>query len=98
MTSRIKLLRLFLVVFLLLGAVQAVRVAQASWASGPPGIVWWVLGAGGGPAGGGQVTLNATLGQPVVGQSSSGSTTFKAGYWAAGPVSGTTVYLPLLRK
>jgi hypothetical protein len=99
MTVRLKfLLVVFLAVCLLLGETQTVRVARTSLASDPPGIIWWVLGAGGGPASGGQIMLNATLGQPVVGTSSGGATMLKAGYWSAAPVSGTGVYLPLLRK
>jgi hypothetical protein len=99
MTARLQLiLVLFLAVGLMLGAAQVVRAAQASGSSGSPGIGWWVLSAGGGPASGGKITLNASLGQPVVGQSSSGSTVLKAGYWAAGPVSEITIHLPIIRK
>jgi hypothetical protein len=99
MTARLKfILVFFLAVGLLLGAAQVVRAAQASASSGSPGIGWWVLSAGGGPASGGQITLNASLGQPVVGQSSSGSTVLNAGYWAAGPVSVNKIHLPVIRK
>jgi hypothetical protein len=93
MTARLKMILVVcLAGCLLLGAAQVVL------ASGSPGIGWWVLGAGGGPASAGPVTLNATLGQPVVGASSAGNIVLKAGYWAAPPVSGTRIYLPALRK
>jgi hypothetical protein len=93
MTRRLKiLLILCLAVCLLLGAAQAVLAA------GSPGIGWWVLSAGGGPAGAGGITLNATLGQPVVGASSAGTIVLQSGYWATPPQGGMKVYLPLLRK
>ena len=93
MTARLKIiLILCLAACLLLGAAQAVLAA------GSPAIGWWVLGAGGGPANAGQVALNATLGQPVVGASSAGNIGLKSGYWAAPPQGGMKVYLPLLRK
>jgi hypothetical protein len=96
MTARlILILALLIAVCLLLGAGQALQVAQAS---DPPGIGWWVLSPGGGPASGEAITLNATLGQPVVGQSSAGSTLLKAGYWAAAPEGEAMIYLPVLRK
>lgn len=99
MTAHVKyLLVLILAVCLLLSAGQAIQVARASSSAGTPGIGWFVLGAGGGPSGGGNVALNATLGQPVVGTSSAGNIVLRAGYWSATPVSGTKIYLPLLRK
>ncbi len=46
-----------------------------------PAVDWWVISGGGAPSSGGNVTLNDTLGQPVVGDSSGGSITLHAGYW-----------------
>ena len=42
---------------------------------------WWVVASGGGPSSSGSVTMNSTLGQPLVGQSSGGSVSLSAGYW-----------------
>jgi uncharacterized repeat protein (TIGR01451 family) len=46
-----------------------------------PEIGWWVLGSGGAPSSGGDVTMNDTLGQPVIGPSSGGDVSLHAGYW-----------------
>ncbi len=48
---------------------------------GGPAVDWWVISGGGAPSGGGNVMLNDTLGQPVVGDSSGGSVALHAGYW-----------------
>ena len=42
---------------------------------------WWVISGGGAPSSGGNVTLNDTLGQPIVGPAGGGSTALNAGYW-----------------
>jgi hypothetical protein len=62
-------------VVLLIGAGMA--LAQGSG----PAVEWWVVAGGGAPSSGGNVTLNDTLGQPVVGDASGGSVTLHAGYW-----------------
>jgi hypothetical protein len=84
---------------LVLGVVLvAVLVfAAAAFASGTgPAIDWWVLSGGGGGAAGGDVTLDSTLGQPIVGPSSAGNAWLGAGYWYAGqPVQ---VFLPMLSR
>jgi hypothetical protein len=49
---------------------------------GGPVVGWSVISGGGSEGGGGgAVTLNDTLGQPVVGSSGSGDLTQGAGYW-----------------
>lgn len=50
-------------------------------AAGGEAIGWWVISGSGGPASGGNVTVNTTLGQPVAGTSSGGSIGLEAGYW-----------------
>jgi hypothetical protein len=64
---------------LILGGV--VVLAQSGSA-----VEWWVVSSGGGPSSdGGSVALNDTLGQPVIGLSSSGDVGLSAGYWYALP-------------
>jgi len=58
--------------------------ASIALAQGTPTINRWVISGGGTPSSGGNVTLNDTLGQPVIGPSSSGNVWLGAGYWGAG--------------
>ena len=62
---------------------------------------WWAISGGGAPSSGGNVTLNDTLGQPMVGPWTGGSVALNAGYWpcslpaavsgvAAAKLTGTT--------
>ena len=44
-------------------------------------IDWWVVSGGGGESSGSSVTLNDTMGQPVIGPSSNGNISLHAGYW-----------------
>jgi uncharacterized repeat protein (TIGR01451 family) len=59
-----------------LGATLALALAQP----GTPSIGWWVLGSGGAPASGRDVTMIGTLGQPVTGPSGGGEVSLDAGY------------------
>lgn len=52
---------------------------SASADSGPT-VDWWVIANGGGPTTGGNVTVNDTLGQPIIG-TAGGSAALSAGYW-----------------
>ena len=84
---------------LLLAAVLAVALvfAATAFASSSPVIDWWVFGASGsGLSSGGNVTLVATLGQPVTGASTGGNAWLGAGFWYADqPVQ---LFLPLLKR
>ena len=60
-----------------------------------PAINWWVIAGSGGPSSGGGVSLNDTLGQPVIGPSSSGNVSLAAGYWYSTSTT-YTVYLPMV--
>ena len=78
--------------------LSCVLIAAGVLANGTPGIDWWVFGSGGGGASGGNVTLDATLGQPIIGTSSGGSTSLEAGFWpGAGEVT-YDVYLPQVSR
>ena len=59
-------------------------------------VDWWVFASGGAPSSGGSISMNGTLGQPVVGQSSGGSVLLGAGYWVASAEN--AVYLPLVLR
>jgi hypothetical protein len=99
MKSRLKfLLVLVLVVCLSLGTVQVIRAAKTVLPFASSGIGWWVLSAGGGPSNGGTVTLNATLGQPIVGSSTGGSVGLNAGYWVTTSAMVTLFYLPVINR
>jgi len=74
----------FLALLLVTGGVSA---------QGGPAVPWWVVSGGGAASGGGTVTLNDTLGQPVVGDASGGEVTLRTGYLrpAAAPRTVTEV-------
>lgn len=67
----------------LLATLLGAGVAVGS--EGDPTIDWWVIAGGGGPSSdAGNVTLNDTLGQPIIGASSDGADVgLGAGYWVA---------------
>ncbi|HOG45150.1 MAG TPA: Ig-like domain repeat protein [Anaerolineae bacterium] len=69
-------------------ALAGVALAQAGAA-----IDWWVLGSGGGPAAGGSVTLDGTLGQPIAGPSAGDAVALNAGYWQEDRRAASTVAL-----
>jgi hypothetical protein len=59
--------------------------AGLALAQGTAVIDRWVVGGGGGPAGdGGEITVEATLGQAVIGPSSADAASLGAGYWYGG--------------
>jgi len=73
-------------------------IAAGLLANNTPGIDWWVFGGGGGQANGGEVTLDATLGQPIIGTSSGDSISLEAGFWlGAGEVT-YDIYLPQVSR
>ncbi|MCA9928897.1 MAG: hypothetical protein KC419_10485 [Anaerolineales bacterium] len=77
---------------LLVGLVSAQQSANVT-------LSWHLLGAGSAATStAGEVTLNASLGQPVIGSANSETTELRAGYWAGVAVRQTdhTVYLPII--
>jgi hypothetical protein len=75
--------RAFALSVVLVGSLLAMSVALAQ---GTPTINRWVISSGGAPSSGGNVTLNDSLGQPIVGPSSGGNVWLGAGYWGAGAI------------
>ncbi len=56
-------------------------------------IDWWVIGSGGGHSQSGSYQLDGTVGQPIVGQSSSPNYRVEAGFWVgSAPVVGGCSY------
>lgn len=60
----------------------------------------WVLGGGASDSAGGDTTLRATLGQPVIGVVSSGDVSLGQGFWHGGdlPEGEYHIYLPLVQR
>jgi hypothetical protein len=86
-----------IVLFLGLALVFATATVLAQGTSST--INWWVIAGGGEPIQSGNVSINDTLGQPVIGPSSGGNVSLTAGYWY-GPVSEPShiYYLPIILK
>ncbi len=88
---------LALVALLLGGRALAAPLAPAIGEA----INWWVVATGGGSStgevpglfGGGAVTIDSTVGQPIAGDSSGTGITLGAGYWY-GAQGQYTLYLP----
>lgn len=90
-----------LVVLALAGLILlALTSASLVRAAGGVSVDWKVFGSSGGTAqsGSGEVALDATLGQPVVGSSNApgNAVTLGAGYWHSD--GSLTVYLPMFRR
>ena len=85
-------------VFMLLALVVGQTAGQANRVE----ISWWVLGGGGASASGqaGPVSLNASLGQPITGETSSDETSITGGFWSdpeiVVPLEKHPIYLPLV--
>ena len=79
---------------LLLGSLLLTAVVLAG---GGYTLSWNVLGGGGGSIGSGGITLDGTIGQPVVGQASGASYTLCAGFWC-GAAGEYRVYLPVVLR
>jgi hypothetical protein len=65
------------------GALLALLCASflIATAQSTPAVDWWVIAGGGGPSSNGSLSLNDTLGQPVIGSASGGNVTLVDGYW-----------------
>ena len=80
-----------LVLLLFLCLIGVAVVAQ-----GTPEIGRWVLGGGGGPSTGGNVSLWGVLGQPVTGRSTGGNIVLKSGFRFGGGAH--RVYVPVVLR
>lgn len=78
----------------LAAALLTLALAGAVVAQGlGPAIDWWAIAGGGGPAAGGSVALDGTLGQPVAGPATGGDVALNAGYWQEDGRAASTVAL-----
>jgi len=79
-------------------ALLIILVLAAPALAGPlsAAVDWWVIAAGGGPASGGNVAMESTLGQPVAGRSGGGDIALSAGYRQAAATSEPTTYRQFL--
>ena len=78
--------------------LSCLLIAAGVLANGTPGIDWWVIGSGGGQASIGNVTLDATLGQPITGISSGDFISLEAGFWSSAGEVTYNVYLPQVSR
>ena len=85
-----------LIAVLLLAVAFTSGFARASRDSSVSAMAWTVVSAGSGHAASTSYSLDATLGQPLVGTSSSTDITLSAGFWQEN--SGYRVYLPVVLK
>ena len=81
---------------LTMGVLLALMSAVIVFAVVDTSVDWWVLSGGGAPSSADGITMNGTLGQPVVGQSSSGDVSLGAGYWTRDMEY--AVYVPLVMR
>jgi hypothetical protein len=92
MKTKILILAMVLVLF--------PAAAGVALANGGLELPRWVLGGGASDSAASDVTLRATLGQPVVGVVSGGDVTLGQGFWHSGslPEGGYDIYLPLVQR
>jgi hypothetical protein len=89
MKTKLAISLLIVCALLLMGS--ALRAPSA------PSIIWQVLGGGGGRLASGSVTLEGTVGQPVVGFVNQSPVNLCSGYWC-GTEPGYQRFLPFVRR
>jgi len=89
--KKMKILGLSLLVLLL---VLVIGVSSATLGV-TYDIDWWVFSGGGEPSSAGNLTLDGSLGQSVIGNSSSADYELDAGYWLRGVYK---IFLPLVMR
>lgn len=83
---------------LCLAAVGIVLIAGAAFAAVNTSsflVDWWVFSGGGAPSSAGDYAMNGSLGQSVIGSSSSTNFSIDHGYWLKGTYD---IYLPLVMR
>jgi len=87
------------ILFLCLAALLLVLIAGTAFAAVSASsfaVDWWVFSGGGAPSSAGNITMNASLGQSVVGTSSSVNFSIDHGYWMQ--KGAVKTFLPLITK
>ena len=91
-----------LILALVLAVTLCLTAAGLGLAAGDLDLPRWVLSGGASDSVAGDITLRATLGQPVVGviTSGGGQVTLGQGFWLGGLLSGGgyEIYLPLVLR
>ncbi len=77
-------------------ALALLMLAGTALAQGTTAIPWSVLGGGGGHTEAGGISLDGTIGQPIVGTVSQGNYELCAGFWCG--TAQYLVYLPLVMR
>lgn len=77
----------------LLGLAMLLSVGGVALGASGPAIDWRVIAGGGAPASGGNVTINDSIGQPLIGSSSAGNVGLGSGYWTGFDSDPTAVTL-----
>ena len=85
------------ILILLQVLIISLVVVGLALANGTVDLPRWVLGSGASDASAGDVTLQSTLGQPIVGGISGGDITLEQGFWH-GSSNQHDIYLPLILK
>ncbi len=76
----------------------ALALVAGALAQGVPAIERRIVaGAGGESTGAGELAVNSTLGEPIIGPAGGGSVSLGAGYWHGGAAE-YKVYLPLVLR
>jgi hypothetical protein len=88
MKIKLALLLTILICLLVVGAVVATSAPNASWN---------VMAGGGGKSTSGNIVLQDTIGQPIIGSSSGGNINLNAGFWQVLAVRFST-FLPFLKN
>ncbi len=88
------------ILILALVLVLSLVVVGLALANGSIELPRWALSGGASEAASGDITLRATLGQPVVGVVSGGAVTVGQGFWHGGelPEGTYSIYLPTVLK
>ncbi len=88
------------ILILALVLVLSLVVVGLALANGSIELPRWALSGGASNSVGGDVTLRATLGQPVVGAISGGDVTLGQGFWHGGelPEGLYGIYLPIVLR
>jgi hypothetical protein len=81
---------------LLLLGLALIALGPARAVGNSAQIEWAVIDSGGGSATGGNVTIDASVGQPVAGQASAGETEVCAGFWCAVQEAFSALFLPVM--
>lgn len=85
------------VLILLLLLILSLVIVGLAVANNGVALSRWVLGGGASKSTGGDTTVQASLGQPIVGAVSNGNVTLGQGFWHGGS-GGYHIYLPLVQR